>query len=460
MTVSDQDADNGRIEIQRDGRRIVLIGTAHVSAASVHAVRDAIAEIRPDAVCVELDSARYGAMMSGRSWQDLDIRQVLRERKGFLLLANLVLAAFQKRLGAHLEVTPGAEMVAAIEACREHQIRFVLADRDIQTTLRRAWARAGLWGRSKMLAALGSAALSREELDAEEVEQLKSVGTLRSMLEELADYLPQAKTVLIDERDEWIAESIQATAGRTIVAVVGAGHVPGITERLQANPADATSADDDVEPAGSEMVAADGDADNDDGRSRRSEQLSDRVANTEAVNAGAESDRFRDRGPESRVGTSRPDLAQVPPRGIVARIIPWLIPAAVVGLLVAGFLKNGLDLSLTMLSRWVLVNGTLSAIGALVALAHPVTVIVAFVGAPITSMNPTVGVGLFTGLIEAIVRKPRVADFEGLADDITSLRGFMRNRITHILVVFMLSSIGSIVGTFVGFSFLTSLLGG
>ena len=111
-----------------------------------------------------------------------------------------------------------------------------------------------------------------------------------------------------------------------------------------------------------------------------------------------------------------------------------------------------------MLWLWVLVNGSLSALGSLIALAHPVTIIVSFLAAPITSLNPTIGVGFVAGILEAVLRKPKVRDFEHLHDDIASVRGFYRNRLTHVLIVFLLSSVGSAIGTFVGIPWLTSLL--
>jgi len=142
----------------------------------------------------------------------------------------------------------------------------------------------------------------------------------------------------------------------------------------------------------------------------------------------------------------------------VSKILPWIIPAGILGLFVAGFFRSGVELSLQMLWRWILVNGTLSALGSLLALAHPVTILVAFAAAPITSMNPTIGVGIVTGILEAALRKPRVCDFETFHEDSASLRGFFRNRITHILIVFLLSSIGSSIGTFVAIPYLSRLL--
>jgi pheromone shutdown-related protein TraB len=384
---------DARTTVEVAGKRITIIGTAHVSAESVTDVTDAIDELEPERVCVEIDEARFRAMTQGQDWSNLNIYRVIRERKGFLLLGNLVLQSFQRRIGEELGIKPGEEMRAAVGAAEEREIPVALCDRDIQITLRRAWASTGLWGKNKMLAALLSSLFSREELSKEEIEELKQKSALQGMMEELAEFLPQAKTVLIDERDQYLAKRIFEQPETNIVAVVGAGHVSGIVSHLHRLAEDAASV--------------------------RLEEL---------------------------------DV--IPPKKPVTRALPYVIPALVLGLIGWGFVQSGWQGGLELFMRWVLVNGSLSAIGALVALAHPVTIVASFAAAPITSMNPTIGVGIVAGLLEAVVRKPRVLDFERLQTDILSVRGFFRNRVTHVLLVFFFSSLGSAIGTFVAFPFL------
>jgi pheromone shutdown-related protein TraB len=383
-------------------RTVYLLGTAHVSATSVAQVEEQLATLEPNTVCVELDNARYETLTNERGWQELDIRRVLKERKGFLLLANIVLHSFQRRLGLDAGVRPGAEMLAAVQAAERAGLPVVLADRDVQVTLRRAWKLTGLWGRLKMLSALLASAFTREKLEPEQIETMKEQDVLGGMLEELASYLPAVKRALIDERDQYLAAKIFQSDGQKVLAVVGAGHLLGIEQRLQTlyhQPQTDLDAD----------VAA---------------------------------------------------LEVIPPKTLFGKLAPWSIPVLFAALVTIGLLRVGFDVTAERLLQWVLVNGTFAALGSLAALAHPLTILIAFAAAPITSVNPTVGVGLFTALIEAIVRKPRVADFATLSDDAGSVRGFYRNRVTHIFLVFLLSSVGSAIGTFVGFSFLTSLLGG
>jgi len=378
-------------------REFILVGTAHVSRRSVEEVREVILAEEPDRVCVEIDETRLNSLIKKQSWQNLNIGQVLRERKGFLLLANLVLSSFQRRLGLEMGVSPGEEMLTAVKICEEQGIAFSLCDRDIQVTLRRAWSLSSFWGKNKMLAAMLSSIFTREKLDAEEIERLKAKSTFQNMMDELASFLPSVKEVLIDERDRYLATRINNAAGNKIVAVIGAGHVEGIIESLK------------------------------------------------GLEAGT-------------LENDTSSLETIPPRKKISRILPYLVPAIIAGLIVAGFFRSGWQLSLSMMWKWILVNGTLSAIGSLLALAHPITIAAAFIGAPITSLNPTIGVGLLTGIVEATLRKPRVTDFENLPEDLLSFRGFFRNRITHILLVFLFSSIGSSLGTFIGIPYLTSLL--
>ncbi len=379
--------------VQLQGREITIIGTAHVSRDSVDEVCAFIRTQQPDDVCVEIDAARYDSLISGKGWSQLNIYQVIRSRKGFLLLGNLVLSSFQKRIGMDLGVKPGEEMRAAIETAQANRIPFSFCDRDIQTTLKRAWSMTGFWGKNKLLAALLSSVFSREKFDADEIEKLKQTGAVESMMAELADYLPSVKHVLIDERDRYLATRIFESPGERPVAVVGAGHVPGIVAWL--------------------------------------ERL--------------------DRGESS---TDLGDINTVPPPKTLSRVLPYALPAVIAGLIVTGFVRSGWQGGFDMLLRWFLVNGTLSALGALVALAHPVTIVASFLAAPITSMNPTIGVGMVSGLMEAGLRKPRVIDFETLQDDILTVRGFFHNRLTHILLVFFFSTLGSAIGTFIALPFL------
>jgi pheromone shutdown-related protein TraB len=384
-------------EIEFSDRKIILVGTAHVSKKSMEEVETVIRTEGPDAVCVEIDTARYKSLQAESRWKDLDVFKVVKEGKGFLLLANLILASFQKRLGKELGVSPGAEMKKAVETAEELSIPVYFCDREVQTTLRRAWAKSGFWGKSKLLAALLGSALSSEKLSEEDLEKLKEKSAMQDMMEELASYMPRVKEVLIDERDKYLAAGIYKSSGKKTAAIVGAGHVEGILA-------------------------------------------------------------FFEKFEKKEETTDTGILDEIPVQAPFVKYLPWILPLAAAGIFAAGIMKSGWQLGAEMFLYWFLVNGVLSAAGAVISLAHPLTTLLAFAAAPFTSLNPAVGVGLFTVFTEAVLRKPRVADFENLNDDIASVKGFFRNRLTHILLVFMFTSLGSMAGTFIAFPFIIRLL--
>jgi pheromone shutdown protein TraB len=370
-------------------------------------VETTIADGNVDHVCIEIDEGRFRSVKQKRDWSQLNIFEIIRRRQAFLLLSNLVLSSFQRRMGSNTGVTPGSEMIAAVHAATAAGIGYSFGDRPVAATLRRAWAKTGFWGKNKLLASMIASAFSREKITEEDLARLREQNELETMLQELADYLPSVKEVLIDERDQYLAQSIWESPGNTVLAVVGAGHVPGIARWLDRLAEHAAAA-----PA----------------------------PPTDTVDAAAES-------PPPLVDKKK--LEEIPPPGPVRRSIPYVIPLLVAGVILWGFFRGGVEGGLESLMRWILVNGTLSAAGALAALAHPVTIVASFAAAPITSMNPTVGVGFVSGLLEAFLRKPRVQDFENLNDDILSVRGVYRNRLTRILLVFFFSTIGSAAGTFI-----------
>ncbi|MGP1431711.1 MAG: TraB/GumN family protein [Treponema sp.] len=383
-------------QIPLKDRDIILVGTAHISRESIEDVERSIREEQPDCVCVELDEQRYKALTNEKQWQELDIIEVLKSGKGFLLLANLVLAAFQKRIGADVGVKPGDEMKAAITAAQSLAIHTELVDRPIHTTLKRAWAKNNLWGKSKLLATLLSSAFSTEKLSAEEIEALKDKSEMDGMMAEMAAYLPQVKEVLIDERDRYLATKIWNAPGKKIVAVLGAGHLEGTQAYL--------------------------------------ENLENNTAASDLS-----------------------DIAEVPPKTKLSKLANWFFPALIVALVVAGFFKGGVTASTGLLLRWILWNGSLAALGTLAAFGHPLSIIAGFIGAPFATLNPFIGVGLFTGIVQAWVRKPQVSDMENLATDVTTIRGWYKNKIAHILLIFFLSSLGGAIGNFIA---VPALIGG
>ena len=376
-------------KLELNGRTITLIGTAHVSKESIDEVQQAIKDIKPDCVGIELDEKRAESIQNPEKYSQLDIVKVLKRHEGFMLLANLILASFQRRMGMNVGIKPGDEMLAAMNTAKELNIPSVMVDRPIQITLKRAWAKNSFWGKCKLFAMLISSAFSKEEIEPSEIENLKNNSEMDSMMNELAKEMPVIKTVLIDERDKYLASKIWAAEGNNIVAVLGAGHLPGVMRHLEA--------------------------------------LSKNEENTDVE-----------------------EISKIPPKGILGKFIMWLIPAIIIGLIAAGFVYGGVKAVSQMLTTWFLWNAIPAAVLSIVGLAHPLTILVAFIGAPFTSLCPFVGIGFCTAIVQSLICKPKVSDIENLQDDVTSVKGFYRNRILRVLMIFILSSLGSSLGTFIG----------
>jgi pheromone shutdown-related protein TraB len=371
--------------IAQDGREILLVGTAHVSRESVDLVRELIERERPDCVCIELDAQRYEALTQRRRWEELDLREITRKRQLAPLLANLVLAAYQKKLGGSLGVLPGSELVAAAQAAEALGIPVALCDRDVRVTLRRVWAQLSLWKKSLLLGALAQSVLDRPELDEATLRRLRDQDVLSELMRELGEALPGAKTALIDERDAYLAQKIREAPGRRLVVVVGAGHVPGIRRALEA---------------------------------RRPVDLE--------------------------------ELSRIPTVSPWVKGIGWAVPALVLGALLVLGLREGAEAVGQNALFWVLATGIPTTIGAALSLAHPAVVLSAFGVAPLTALHPLVGAGHVLAFLQAWLVPPMVRELESVADDAGSLRRWWGNRLLRIFLVFLLTTLGGSIGTYVG----------
>ena len=376
--------------VRRDGVGYTLIGTAHVSRASADAVSALAASGDFDAIAVELCQARYDALTAERKWTDLDLYRVLREGKAGLVMANLALSAYQRRIADQFGIEPGAEMRAAAVAAREYNLPLQLVDRDLATTLRRSYASVPWYKRIYLMTGLALGMVSSEEIDEEAIEKLKEGDILESTFTEFAEHSPELYEALIAERDRYMAarlrEDNQGAEGRRVLVVIGAGHMDGLEREL----------------GGSTAVP----------------------------------------------GEERTRLEAIPPKARWPKVIPWAIMLLVLTGFYLGFSRSP-ELGWQLVFIWVAINGGLAALGTLVARGHPLTVLSAVVAAPITSLNPTIAAGMVTGLVESWLRKPRVSDLENLRFDITTLKGWFRNPATRILLVFFLSNLGSAIGTWV-----------
>ena len=379
-----------------NGDVITLVGTAHISADSVKEVHEVLDSVNPDRVCLELDNSRYKAKAEKSAYDNMDLQKVFKEGKTFLVLANTALASFQKRMGSNLGNKPGEEILSAGEYAKENGIPISLCDREINITFKRAWAMSSFWNKSKLIASLFGAIFEKEEISEEEIEEMKKTDSLQGMMSELANELPAAKKALIDERDRFLATSIFLAEGHNKVAVIGAGHTNGIIQTIK-----------DLE-------------------------------------AG-------------KISTDLSDISKSPAPSKFGKIASWAIPALIILYIVFCCFNYGFGQGMKNFLIWVISNGASSMLFAVLALSHPLNWLVAAISAPIAVMSPVIGVGMFTGMAEATLRKPKVKDFENITDDISTFKGWFKNKVLHTFTVFFATTIGSILGTVVTFPLLLKI---
>ena len=372
--------------VERDGVRYTLLGTAHVSQASVQAVEQAIDSAQFDAVAVELDPQRLQALTDPDALARLDLVEVIRKGRMALFAANLALAAYQRRLAEQLGIEPGAELKRAVALARERDLPVHLIDRDVGLTFRRASQRLGFFGRIKLVAGLGAGLLSSEDVGEEEIEKLKQGDMLESSFGEFARESPALYETIIDERDRYMATRLRqerSDGQRQVLAVVGAGHLAGLARYLETD-----------------------------------------------IGAPA---------------VLREQLEAVPRK----RRIPWItlaILAVVLTGIGVGFWKGGMDMGTRMLAIWALYTGGLAGLGALLAGSHPLSILTAMAVAPFKPFRLSIPTGAFAAVVETRLRKPAYRDFLQLRDDAQTLKGWYRNRVTRIVLTFMLTNIGSMLG--------------
>ncbi|WP_428609993.1 TraB/GumN family protein [Sedimenticola sp.] len=389
------------VEVQVGNSRVTLLGTAHVSRASADKVNELLDSGTYDAVAVELCPSRFHAILDPDALSRMDLFKVIREGKVSMVAANLALGAYQQRLAEQFDIEPGAEQLAAIRHAQAHHKPVLLVDREIGVTLKRVLHNVPWWKRFALFAGLLGSLISRDEVSEADIEGLKEGDVLEHTFAEFAEDRQDLFVPLIDERDRYMAarllQELQEQSPERVLAVVGAGHLKGIQSYLAA-------------------------------------------------------------------GMERPawvieKLDHLPSPSRWPKLIPWLIVALIVSGFAIGFMRSP-ALGWQLVMDWVLINGVLSALGALLAAGHPLTILTAFVAAPITSLNPTVGAGMVTAAAEIYLRKPQVGDFSRLKHDTTEVRGWWRNRVSRTLLVFLFSTLGSAAGTYLaGFRIFERLAG-
>lgn len=375
---------------------ITILGTAHVSQTSADAVRELIDSGAFDHVAIELCDTRFNNLTDPNKLAKMDLFKVIKNGQAPMVMASLALGAFQQRLADQFGIKPGAEMLAAIDETGKRDIPLKVIDRDIGTTLKRVYRAVPWWQRTGIFSGLIASAVSREKIEEADIERLKEGDMLEATFNEFAENSKNLYGPLIDERDQYMAGRIyqiqKEIQPNHFLVVIGAGHLKGIQSYLKKLETHQPSAD------------------------------------------GIEKD--------------LQELNKIPAKSWFWRIIPW----AIVGVILLGFglgFSRSSELGWELVRDWVLINGGLAALGALLAGAHPITTISAFLAAPLTSLNPTIGAGMVTGGVELMMRRPQVEDFSALREDTAHWQGWWKNRVSKVLLVFFFSTLGSAIGTYV-----------
>jgi len=382
-------ADQPTARVERDGVEYLLLGTAHVSRASVEAVHALMQSEKFDAVAVELCDSRYRALCDPEAWRNLDLLQVIRSGKAGMVAANLALSAYQRRLAEQFGIEPGAEMKAAIELADKAGVPIWLVDRDVGVTLRRAYRNVRLRDRLGILSGLIASIFERSEIAEEDIEKLKQGDMLQSAFSEFARQSEPLYRSLIAERDTYMAARLREEAGNTsvtrVLVVIGAGHLAGIEREL---------------------------------------------------------------GGQREAPATLVDALRTPPPP--ARWPKW-IGLGVLALIFAAIayaFTRGVGFGALALRDWILFTGCFAALGALLGGAHLLSALVAFVIAPLKPFRPLVPSGAFSAGVELWLHRPRVADFETLRDDVLDWRGWWKNRVSRTLLVFMFTNLGMMIGEY------------
>ena len=391
MTPPDGDLrDQPHVIVERDGVRFTLLGTAHVSRASIDAVESAVSSGKYDAIAVELDAQRHRALTDPDALAKLDLFQIIREGKIGLVAANLALAAYQRRLAEQLGVEPGAELKSAALGASQRDLHLFLIDRDVGTTLKRAWSGLGFWGRSKLMAGLAGSLFVDEKVEESDIEKLKQGDLLESSFGEFAAETPQLFEAVIAERDRYMAARLRDCARTSqpteVLAVVGAGHLKGLANALKegsGDPAEITTALDQV-PEGSN--------------------------------------------------------------------IPWFTLTFATVLLAAfgwGFYQGGIDLGAKLVLDWIVITAIGGGLGCALAGGHPLSIAAAALVSPITPLIPALSSGMVSAFVEAWVRKPTYQDMLNLRADTSSVQGWWRNRFARVFVNFVLANLGTSIAVWI-----------
>jgi len=383
-------------EFKLNKTKIYLLGTAHVSHESVADVKRAIRELEPDHIAVELDENRARNLLDPDRWKKMDIVQVIKDRKIYVLFASMMLSIFQKKIGDRLTSAPGDEFKAALLAAQKQNTQTSLIDRDIQITLKRAAQKLHWYSKIRLFSELIVGLFVREEIDSKQIEEMKQTDIFKNILESLPPAYHNIKKTLIDERDEYMSQKIRDLAlnseepPKKILAVVGAGHLAGMEIHL-----------------------------------------------------------FKENNLKS--------LTHLKKKSFWSKVVSWSIPILILlgGMLILSyFMKKNIDIQ-NAITTWIVVKCSVTAIMSAIWMPHITAWIAATLMSPISNFVPVIKAGWIAALFEAIFRKPLVTDFEMLADATDHFKTFYRNRVLRIFSIFFLTEFSRLIGTILFFAIMS-----
>lgn len=383
-TIADLEFSGPTRLLEINSQPVFLLGTAHVSQESVNDVEKAINSGFFTDIAVELCQGRLKNIEQRQKWQDLDLVQVFKEKKHYLLFSSMLLASFQQKIGRETGVSPGAELSMAVTKAKELNLRLHTVDRDVKITLKRAWQSTSAFSRSVLFSEMLASLFPQKDVSAEDIESLKSEDALEQLLKDLPPRYDQIRSIIISERDYFMAQSIRdVRAEGPMLVVLGAGHMTGLNEALES------------------------------GKSFDLETLS----------------KLRE---SSWLAT-------------VLKILP---AAAILGLLLYFLYQKSDPVSIQQgIMQWIGIKAAFSAIFPLLLRAHPIGILGAILSGPISNFNPIIKPGWLAAIAEAHFRKPKVKDFEKLPADLESFGTAAKNRVSRVFMLFFLAQFGSLLGT-------------
>ena len=362
---------------------IRLVGTAHISRSSADLVREQIADFEPDIVAVELDVDRLQALENPQAFDEETLGSAIKAGKAPLLLFQSLLATQQRKMGLETGEKPGVDLLTAVEEAKQNNLSLSLIDRDVKITLRRVWSKMGFFQKIKVLNAL-LAPEEDEEIDVDAIAEDSDL--ISEMMDELRKMVPAAGEVLIDERDEYLASRIRNEASKgKVLAVMGAGHLKGVEEKLL------------TEPPSEERID---------------------------------------------------ELLAIPKKGVVKKLLPFSLPAVMIGVLAYLVSQGDVEALKESTLTWLSINAVFAAFFVLIVGGHPLSILSAAIASPITSLNPTLAAGWFAGAAQLKFSAPRTKDLqEFLMMD--KLRLLFTNRTGKVLMVTVMGNIGSSIGAWI-----------